>query len=84
LCPASLQRSGGTDWPVCALRGATVIQPNKQVRNLRFHLTVRGQVLAVENTTDGATYNLEQGDGLTVYHREERLDLRPGEPVRRP
>jgi alpha,alpha-trehalose phosphorylase len=44
----------------------------------------RGQLLAVEITTDGVTYKLEQGDGLTVYHRDERLDLRSGEPVRRP
>jgi hypothetical protein len=30
------------------------------------------------------TYNLEQGDGLIVYHRDEKLDLRPEEPVHRP
>jgi alpha,alpha-trehalose phosphorylase len=53
------------------------------VRELRFHLTVRGQLLDVDITTDGATYTLEQGDGLTIYHRDERLDLRPGQPVRR-
>jgi alpha,alpha-trehalose phosphorylase len=64
--------------------GRLSFHPNKQVRNLRFHLTVRGQILAVEITTEGATYTLEQGDGLTVYHRDERLDLRPAEPVRRP
>ncbi len=46
-------------------------------------MTVRGQFLGVEIETDGVTYNLEQGDGLTVYHRGERLDLRPGKPVRR-
>ena len=44
----------------------------------------RGQLLAVEIKTDGTTYTLEQGDGLTIYHRDERLDLRPGLPVRRP
>jgi alpha,alpha-trehalose phosphorylase len=59
--------------------------PNKLVRDLRFHLTVRGQLLAVEIKADGVTtYNLEQGDGLTVYHRDERLDLRLKEPIRRP
>ena len=26
---------------------------------------------------------LERGDGLTIYHIDERLDLRPGEPVHR-
>jgi len=64
--------------------GRLSFHPNKQVRHLRFHLTVRGQLLAVEITTDGVTYQLEQGDGLTVYHRDERLDLRPGALVRRP
>jgi alpha,alpha-trehalose phosphorylase len=64
--------------------GRLSFHPNKQVRDLGFHLTVRGQLLAVEIKTDGVTYNLEQGDGLTVYHRDERLNLRPGEPVHRP
>jgi alpha,alpha-trehalose phosphorylase len=57
---------------------------NKQVRELRFHLTVRGQLLAVDIKTDGVTYKLEKGDGLTIHHRGEPLKLRPGEPVRRP
>jgi alpha,alpha-trehalose phosphorylase len=46
-------------------------------------LTVRGQLLAVEIGTDGVTYNLDEGDGLTIYHRGERLDLKLDEPVRR-
>jgi alpha,alpha-trehalose phosphorylase len=64
--------------------GRLSFHPNKQVRDLRFRLTVRGQLLAVEIRTGGVTYNLEQGGGLAVYHRDERLDLKPGEPVRRP
>ena len=64
--------------------GRFSFQPHKQVPELRFHLTVRGQLLDVEITAEGATYTLEQGDGLTIYHRDERLDLQPGEPVRRP
>ena len=36
--------------------GRLSFHPNKQVRDLRFHLTVRGQLLAVEITTDGVTY----------------------------
>jgi alpha,alpha-trehalose phosphorylase len=64
--------------------GRLSFHPHKQVRELRFHLTARGQLLAVAITAEGATYALEQGDGLTIYHRNERLDLRPGEPVRRP
>jgi alpha,alpha-trehalose phosphorylase len=57
--------------------------PAKLMRELRFHLTVRGQLLAVDIKTDGVTYTLEQGDGLTIHHRGEPLKLRPGEPVRR-
>jgi alpha,alpha-trehalose phosphorylase len=64
--------------------GRLSFHPNRKLHHLRFHLTVRGQLLAVEITTDGVTYTLERGDGLTVYHRDEPLDLRPGEPVRRP
>ena len=67
-----------------AYGGWLPFHPHKQVRDLRFHLTVRGQLLAVAITPEGATYALEQGDGLTIYHRDERLDLRPGKPVRRP
>jgi alpha,alpha-trehalose phosphorylase len=64
--------------------GRFSFHPHRQVRDLRFHLTVRGQLLAVAITAEGAAYTLEQGDGLTIYHRDERLDLRPGESVRRP
>lgn len=63
--------------------GRVSFYPLEQVRDLHFHLTIRGQRLAVEIGTEGVTYTLEAGDGLTVFHREERLDLRPGEPVRR-
>jgi alpha,alpha-trehalose phosphorylase len=64
--------------------GRLSFRPHKQVRELRFRLTVRGQLLDVDITGEGATYTLEEGDGLTIYHRDERLDLRPGQPVRRP
>jgi alpha,alpha-trehalose phosphorylase len=64
--------------------GQLSFRPAKQMRELRFHLTVRGQLLAVDINTDGVTYELEQGDGLTIHHRGEPLKLRPGEPVRRP
>jgi alpha,alpha-trehalose phosphorylase len=64
--------------------GRLSFHPNKKVRHLRFHLTVRGQLLGVEINPEGVVYNLEQGDGLTIYHRDERLDLRPREPVHRP
>ena len=63
--------------------GRLCFKPNRQVQALRFRLTVRGQQLAVEMETGSVTYTLERGDGLTIYHVDERLDLRPGEPVHR-
>jgi trehalose/maltose hydrolase-like predicted phosphorylase len=53
------------------------------VQSLHFRLTVRGQQLAVAMEAGNVTYTLERGDGLTIYHVTERLDLRPGEPVHR-
>src|SRR5262249_60706889 len=64
--------------------GRLSFHPHQQVRELRFHLTVRGQLLAVAIAAEGATYTLEQGDGLTIYHRGERLEARAGQSVRRP
>jgi alpha,alpha-trehalose phosphorylase len=64
--------------------GQLSFHPHKQVRALRFRLSVRGQQLAVAIEAGEATYQLERGDGLTIHHRGERLDLLPGEPVRRP
>jgi alpha,alpha-trehalose phosphorylase len=64
--------------------GHLSFEPHKKVRSLRFRLSVRGQELAVAIEAGEATYLLERGDGLTIHHRGERLDLRPGEPVRRP
>ena len=63
--------------------GRLVFHPNKQVQALQFRLTVRGQLLAVEMKAGRVTYQLERGDGLTIYHVDERLDLRPGQPVHR-
>ncbi len=63
--------------------GRLSFKPNRQVQALRFRLTVRGQQLAVEMEAGSVTYTLERGDGLTIYHIDERLDLRPGEPVHR-
>jgi alpha,alpha-trehalose phosphorylase len=64
--------------------GRLSFQPNRRVQDLRFRLTIRGQRLAVAIKAGQATYTLEQGDGLTIYHRDERLDLKPREPVQRP
>jgi alpha,alpha-trehalose phosphorylase len=65
-------------------RGRLSFRPHRQVQDLRFRLTVRGQRLAVAIKAGRATYTLEQGEGLTIHHLDERLDLKPGEPVSRP
>jgi alpha,alpha-trehalose phosphorylase len=64
--------------------GRLSFQPNRRLQDLHFRLTVRGQRLDVAIKAGRATYTLEQGEGLTIYHRDERLDLKPGEPVHRP
>jgi len=64
--------------------GRLSFSPNAQVEDLRFRLTVRNQRLAVVIRKDGTTYRLEHGDGLTVHHRGEPVELKPNEPVTRP
>ncbi len=63
--------------------GRLAFHPNKKVDTLRFRLSVRGQRLAVAIEAGVATYHLEQGEGLTIYHKDERIDLLRGEPVTR-
>ena len=63
--------------------GRFSFNPNKKIKELRFRLTIRGQRLAVAIQSGSATYHLESGDGLTVFHRDEQLDLKPGKPVQR-
>lgn len=64
-------------------RGRLSFNPNKQIKNLRFRLTIRGQRLAVTLRSGTATYLLESGDGLTIYHRDERIDLKPRQAINR-
>ncbi|MBA2961027.1 MULTISPECIES: glycoside hydrolase family 65 protein [Ramlibacter] len=76
----------GVVYGVAGLRdngGRLTFQPHRQVQALRFRLSVRGQQLAVEMESGSVTYRLEQGDGLTIWHRDERLELQPGRPVQR-
>ncbi|AKH39552.1 kojibiose phosphorylase [Nitrosomonas communis] len=76
----------GVVYGVAGLRdygGQLTFYPNKKVQFLQFHLTVRGQILAVEIKEGRVTYRLEQGEKLTIYHRDEQLDLQPREPVHR-
>ena len=63
--------------------GRLSFNPHRNVQALGFRLLVRGQQLAVRIEAGRVTYLLETGAELTIHHREERLDLRPGEPVTR-
>jgi alpha,alpha-trehalose phosphorylase len=63
--------------------GRLSFHPHRSVQTLAFRLIVRGQQLAVRIEAGRVTYSLETGAGLTIHHRDERLDLRPGEPVTR-
>ena len=57
----------------------------QRVEGLRFHLTIRGQLLTVD--IDGrkglTTYLLREGPGLTIGHLDEELKLETGKPVAR-
>jgi hypothetical protein len=41
----------------------------------------RARRLRVETTPDSTTYELTEGDALTVQHRGESIELRVGTPV---
>jgi alpha,alpha-trehalose phosphorylase len=51
---------------------------------LAFHLTFRGRCVAVDVSTEEATYAIKAGDGLELTHHGETLDVQPGAPVTRP
>jgi alpha,alpha-trehalose phosphorylase len=57
--------------------------PEKWSR-LRFRLTIRGQRVVVDITHERVAYTLVSGEGLTVIHRDEPLELLEGEAVERP
>jgi alpha,alpha-trehalose phosphorylase len=47
----------------------------------RFPLNFRGQLLQVENSSQGATYSLLEGDGLTIRHDDEEISLTQDNPI---
>jgi alpha,alpha-trehalose phosphorylase len=57
----------------------------KPIRGLWFDLQIRGQQLLVEMNSDSetATYTLKEGTKLTIWHKGEKLQLRPGEGISR-
>jgi alpha,alpha-trehalose phosphorylase len=54
-------------------------------QRLRFRLTVRGDFIHVDVRRNETTYTLHEGDGLTITHEGETLQLTPQSPkVTRP
>jgi alpha,alpha-trehalose phosphorylase len=82
---------GGT-WMIMAY-GFAGMQDNDEVLTFRpkrspeaegkqrFPLNFRGQLLQVENSSEGATYSLLEGDGLTIRHDDEEISLTQENPI---
>ena len=51
-----------------------------RAQEVRFPLTIRGQMLEVIIEGDKVTYSLKKGDGLTIYHVEEEINLSADQP----
>jgi alpha,alpha-trehalose phosphorylase len=56
-------------------------RPPKRFDTVRFPLRIRGRKLVVDISREAATYVLEEGEDLTIYHGEQELRLSRGEPV---
>ncbi len=56
----------------------------RRFEGLRFPMTLRGQWLEVEIRNEVVRYELREGDGLEIFNEDEKLLLRPGQPVTRP
>jgi alpha,alpha-trehalose phosphorylase len=63
--------------------GELRFDPRPTFRKLRFALLVRGRRLCVDIAEGQATYLLARGPGLSIWHREEKLDLEEGLPMTR-
>jgi alpha,alpha-trehalose phosphorylase len=51
------------------------------LRRLAFRITWRGNSILVAATASGAHYELLSGEGLTILHHGDQVELRPGEPL---
>ncbi len=51
-----------------------------QVEEVRFPLTVRGQMFEVNIGHDSVKYSLKKGDGLTIYHGDQEIKLSKHKP----
>ncbi len=83
---------GGT-WMVCAYgfagmrdyNGDLLFNPRlpRNLERLRFHVTVRGQVLEVDVKQEEVIYHLLKGSELVIKHRNREIKLFVGVPVAR-
>ena len=64
--------------------GKLSFHPTKMIEHLRFPLTYHGQRFEVLAEHGQVTYTLKQGEGFTLYHRDQPVHLKPGEPVTLP
>ena len=81
---------GGT-WMVCVYgfagmrdyNGNLLFNPRlpKNLERLRFHVTVRGQVLEVDVKQEEVIYHLLKGSELVIKHRNREIKLSVGVPV---
>jgi alpha,alpha-trehalose phosphorylase len=64
-------------------QGRLSFEPNlpKQIKRLRFSLTIQGQALEVIIEQDSVTYLLREGSGLTVRCQDQEIHLTQGTPV---
>ncbi|MGI9546067.1 MAG: glycoside hydrolase family 65 protein [Flavobacteriaceae bacterium] len=51
-----------------------------QATKVRFPLTVRGQMIEVKINEDTVKYSLKKGEGLTIYHGDEEINLSEDQP----
>ena len=52
-----------------------------RTKEVRFPLTVRGQMLEVVIGKDEVTYTLKKGKALTIYHGEDEINLTEKDPA---
>jgi len=66
--------------------GRLSFQPKSlaKLQRIRFPLTVQGQVMEVDIHADSITYSLRSGDGLTIHHTDEEIELVVGKSITRP
>jgi alpha,alpha-trehalose phosphorylase len=52
-----------------------------KMKRIRFPVTIRSQVLAVDIDVESVTYSLQEGEGLVIRHGGEEIRLSPDAPI---